>query len=161
MIELRDANPQDLETLHRLNEDAVPHVNSVTFDRMRWFMEVASYFRVANVDEAIAGFLIGLEPGLPYDSLNYRWFVRRYRKFVYVDRVVIAESARRRGAGRALYEDFAAFGQSRAPVMTCEVNVRPPNPGSLDFHRAMGFEEAGRQDTEGGAKTVALLVKRF
>ena len=45
--------------------------------------------------------------------------------------------------------------------MTCEVNLRPPNPGSMAFHRAMGFDEVGTQNTEGGSKTVSLLVKRL
>ena len=44
-------------------------------------------------------------------------------------------------------------------MLTCEVNVAPPNPVSHAFHAAMGFVEVGRQGTEGGAKTVALLAR--
>lgn len=161
MIGLREASAADIEALHRLNERAVPNVNGITSDQVRWFLDVASYFRVAELDASMAGFLIGLEPGIPYDSLNYRWFLQHYPEFVYVDRIVIAESARRRGVGRVLYEDFAEFGRSRAPVMTCEVNLRPPNPGSMEFHRALGFAQVGTQDTEGGTKTVALLARQL
>ena len=45
-----------------------------------------------------------------------------------------------------------------APVLLCEVNVRPRNDASLHFHHSIGFREVGQQDTDGGAKTVSLLA---
>jgi predicted GNAT superfamily acetyltransferase len=144
-----------------MNEEAVPNVNSLRRDQVEWFLTVAPYFRIAEMEGRIAGFLIGLGPGVQYESVNYRWFTKHHPQFIYVDRIVIAPFARRRGIGRILYEDFAAFGRARAPVMTCEVNLHPPNPGSMDFHRAMGFEQVGTQETEGGAKTVAMLVRKL
>lgn len=46
-----------------------------------------------------------------------------------------------------------------APVLACEVNLDPPNPRSLEFHRRFGFEQVGMQKTEGGKKTVSLMTK--
>jgi predicted GNAT superfamily acetyltransferase len=64
---------------------------------------------------------------------------------------------RRYGIGRAFYAELGARLTGRYPVLLCEVNVRPRNDASLDFHRAIGFREVGQQDTDGGNKTVSLL----
>ena len=155
---VEDVDMKDLGVVKTLNETEIPHVNGITLDDCIWFLETADYFRVARNGDEIEGFLIGFLPARPYDSLNYRWFSDRYRSFLYIDRVVVAPTARRRGVGRKLYEDFAGFAAGRADRLTCEVNVRPPNEGSVRFHHAFGFAEVGRQETEGGAKEVSLLA---
>src|SRR5262245_23722099 len=94
-----------------------------------------------------------------FDSLNYRWFLARYPTFVYIDRVVVGPDFQRRGIGRLLYDDLESVARRRAPLLSCEVNLRPLNPGSMAFHEAFGFEEVGQQDTEGGEKRVRLMVK--
>jgi predicted GNAT superfamily acetyltransferase len=43
--------------------------------------------------------------------------------------------------------------------LTCEVNLAPPNPRSLAFHHAQGFQEMAQQMTDGGLKRVSLLRK--
>ena len=93
----------------------------------------------------------------PYASLNYTWFSRTYDHFVYLDRIAVAPEFRRYGIGRAFYEALIVEFTGRAPVLTCEVNVRPRNETSLRFHHSIGFREVGRQDTDAGAKTVSLL----
>ncbi len=45
--------------------------------------------------------------------------------------------------------------------MTCEVNLRPPNAGSLTYHEIHGFVRVATQETEGGRKEVALMEKRL
>lgn len=158
-MQISDVNDSDLEAVWVLNEDSVPHVSQIDRTEMRWFADNAHYFRVARVDQDLAGFLIGLRPGLSYRSPNYRWFVERYRDFSYIDRVAVAESARRMGIARALYDDFAAM--MGTTVMTCEVNIRPANESSMDYHRNYGFVQVGTQQTDGGKKEVALLEKKL
>ena len=104
-------------------------------------------------------FALLMTPGVDYDSENYRYFERRGTDFLYVDRIVVADSARNRGLGAELYR--AVFDAARAEgrvEVTCEVNVDPPNPGSLRFHGRLGFTEVGRQVTKGGSVAVALLA---
>ena len=48
-----------------------------------------------------------------------------------------------------------------APIMTCEVNMRPPNKVSIFFHEKYGFEKVGTQKTEGGNKEVSLMVYKI
>ena len=159
-IRLRPVAESDLAAVLAINEQSVPHVNSVSLDTMRRFASCAGYFRVATVDEAVVGFLIGLTRDTPYDSPNFLTFRRWFPEFVYVDRIAVAQSARVGGVGRALYDDVERFATALAPLLTCEVNLRPPDPDSLAFHRRMGFSQVGTQQTDGGRKTVALLMKR-
>ena len=160
MISLRNVAPQDLQAVVALNQAAMPALSDTTPEEMQWFAEVAGYFKVAVEDGRVVGFLIALTPGVPYRSINYGWFTARYDDFVYVDRIAVAEEARGRGIGRMFYEDLERFSAGR-PRITCEVNIRPRNEGSLRFHARHGFVEVGTQDTEGGKKTVALLERKL
>lgn len=159
-MHLRDATHDDLETLRVLNEQSIPHVNSLTTDEFEWFLRVGDHFRVAEIKGSTAGFLLGLRPGLDYGSLNYAWFCHRYDDFLYIDRLAVDTRWRRRGIASALYADLERRAQVLGtPLLACEVNLRPRNESSLAFHERHGFNEVGRQDTEGGCKTVRLMIK--
>lgn len=158
-MQATDIADSDLADILALNEASVPHVGRIDMDAMRWFARHAEYFRIVRLDQRLAGFLIGLGPGLDYASPNYRWFARRHTYFGYVDRVAVAPEARRLGVASLLYRDYAARLRGHVPVMTCEVNLRPPNESSMTYHKRHGFRQVGTQETEGGKKEVALLEK--
>ncbi len=140
-----------------LNEDAVPNVNSVSVETLAGFISEAAYFRVIEFDGGVGAFLVGFAPGADYGSENYLWFSKRYDDFMYIDRVVSAPEHRGRGFALGLYRDLEQW--TTAPLLACEVNLDPPNPRSLEFHRRFGFEQVGGQQTEGGTKTVSLMIK--
>jgi predicted GNAT superfamily acetyltransferase len=160
-MQVEDVLVSDLDDVLALNEASVPHVNSLALSELEWFHAHAPYFRLVRHDGHIAGFMIGLGPGLDYRSPNYRYFCAKHEMFGYVDRVAVAPGARRRGIASRLYEDYAATLRGFAPVLTCEVNLRPPNAGSLTYHERHGFVHVGNQETEGGSKEVALMEKRL
>ena len=160
-MQVRDVRETDLEDVLALNEASVPHVNSIPLDDMRWFMKHAHYFRVAAEGDTIAGFLVGLGPGSSYESPNYRYFAGKYESFGYVDRVAVSTDFRRRGVASQLYDDYAATLRGYVPVMTCEVNIRPPAEASMLYHERHGFQCVATQETEGGKKEVALMEKRL
>ena len=61
-----------------------------------------------------------------------------------VDRIVIDAPFRGMGIGRALYRAvFDRAAESGTGLVTCEVDIVPHNGPSLEFHKAMGFEEVG------------------
>ena len=156
---IRAVRDADLDAVLVLNQSEVPHVGSVDADRMRWYADNASYFRVAAAGGELAAYLEGFPPGTQNTSPNYRWFCERYDEFAYVDRVAVSIKARRSGIATRLYEDFAAAMPADVPVMTCEVNLRPANVSSMDFHRRLGFEQVGSRTSNNGAKEVAMLLK--
>ena len=160
IITLRSVEDSDLEAVLRLNETSVPAVNSVDLDQMRWFAANAAYFSVAMRNEQYAGFLIGMRPGTSYASPNYRWFCDEYDDFGYIDRIVIAEGARRLGLATRLYRDFEASLPRCVCILTCEINVVPPNESSMRFHEDYGFRTVGTQTLDGGRKEVALMARR-
>ncbi len=136
---LRDVQPADLPGVLALNDAAVPHVNRITLDDFAGFAGTAEYFRVAAIAERVAGFLVALTPDAEYQSPNFLWFRERYPSFVYVDRIVVSADARGGGVGGLLYDDLARYTRPLAPMITCEVNIRPANEGSLAFHARHGF----------------------
>jgi predicted GNAT superfamily acetyltransferase len=159
VVRVRDAIVSDHVAVLALNNGAVPHVNELSAGEFAWIAAHADYFRVAEDDTGVAGFVIALAPGLEYWSLNYRWFMQRGGGFLYLDRIVVAARARGTGIGRALYDDIGRFARGKWPCITLEVNLRPPNPGSLAFHERLGFRRVGVREEEGGTKAVALMER--
>lgn len=160
-MDLRAVESTDLDAILRLNNAAVPAVNTLERADLDWFTSIAHTFIVAADDsETVAAFLIGLGPEAGYDSLNYAWFSERFDDFIYVDRVVVGDTAKGQGIGSRLYDEFAMRGRAQAcPRMLAEVNIRPRNDTSLGFHERHGFSSIGEQDTEGGEKRVTLLER--
>jgi 4-hydroxy-tetrahydrodipicolinate synthase len=125
--------------------------------RLRHLVEQA--FLARRIGDADA-FLLAFDQGADYDSPNFLWFRDRYRRFVYVDRIVTAAAARGRGHARRLYEDlFTEAARAGHDRVVCEVNAEPPNPASDAFHTALGFVEVGRAAIHGGDKTVRYLSR--
>jgi predicted GNAT superfamily acetyltransferase len=110
--------------------------------------------RIGNID----AFILAFDQDADYRGENFLWFKSRYERFVYVDRIAVATSARGRGLARRLYEDlFAAAIHSGQCLITCEVNAAPPNPESDAFHASFGFEAVGSASLRSGEKMVRYL----
>lgn len=104
------------------------------------------------------GLLIALDQNADYDSPNFLWFTARHPRFIYIDRIIVAEHARGAGLARGLYGDLMAKMRDLGhKLLVCEVNLDPPNPASLAMHLAMGFEKLGETRLPNG-KTVAYLA---
>ena len=135
-------------------------VETSWLDAARFEHMVASAFAALHVPEAQA-LLLTFDQSADYDSPNFLWFQDRLERFVYIDRIVVAEQARGLGLARQLYEQLFQLARDAGHrLVTCEVNSTPPNPGSDAFHAAMGFVEAGSATfTEG--KIVRYLTRRL
>lgn len=160
---MQTITPQDIAPLLALNNAAVPHVNELETDAFQAIVgEAAVAVKAVDANGGVAGFVLALLPGKRYASDNYAWFCANMAKdgFLYVDRIVVDPTRRRSGAARALYEHvFAEAVRLGAPRVTCEVNVRPPNPTSMAFHEALGFAGVGEIEPNGGSKRVRLLAR--
>jgi predicted GNAT superfamily acetyltransferase len=105
-------------------------------------------------------FLLAFDQDADYDSVNFLWFRKRYDKFVYVDRIVVAPVARGRGYGRQFSMDlFELASRAGHRLVVCEVNADPPNPISDAFHAALGFMVVGSETVQGRSKTVRYFCR--
>jgi predicted GNAT superfamily acetyltransferase len=105
------------------------------------------------------GFLLAYDQTATVDSVNFRWFKRRYPRFVYIDRVAISAAGRGKGLARQLYRELIGTATAAGHMLIgCEVNVDPPNPTSDAFHAALDFREIGRAHLADRDKTVRYLA---
>lgn len=156
MTTLRPFHPDDLPSLVAFNNAEVPHVSELTPHTGEELIEMAHDVGIAADDSGMLGFVVTFVPGSPYQSHNYRWFDDSFDNFVYVDRIVVIPGAQGRGIGRMLYDHVGALAAQRGCVVTCEVNLVPPNEPSMRFHERLGFSEVGQLGTN--EKKVSLLA---
>lgn len=157
---IRESRPQDNEFLHVINEAGVPGVGTLSRDRLAALEGMAAATLVAADDAGRPiGFVLVMFEGLEYDSLNYRWLSERYDRFAYVDRIAVAGEARGQGVGEALYGAVVERYSGVRPVLLAEVNLAPPNSGSLKFHQRLGFRPVGERWEADREKGVVYLEK--
>lgn len=161
-IDVRFFKATDVDTLYEINEAAVPGVGSVTHDAFdRLVFDLADVVLVAINDGEPVGFVLCMVEGADYASLNYKWIAQRYPAFAYVDRVAVAEVARGLGVGGKLYQAAFRHYDGVRTVVTAEVNLEPPNPGSIRFHERCGFVSVGERWDDGGGKGVVYMERRL
>lgn len=157
-MRVRPIGEADLPAVLALNQQEVPKVGPLTSGALTDLVAICDLALLVEDDGGLLGFVLALAPGAPYGSPNYGWFEARGSDHLYVDRIAVADRARRRGVASTLYAavEDRARATGRAEV-TCEVNVVPRNEVSLRFHAARGFVEVGQQDVDD--HRVSLLVK--
>ena len=145
------------KTLLALNNAHAQELSWLEPERLQHLVSQAFLARrIGDLD----AFLLAFDQDADYDSPNFLWFRERYPRFVYVDRVVVAASARGRGHARRLYRDlFEQASKAGHACVVCEVNISPPNPASDAFHAALGFVEVGSASVHAGSKTVRYLSR--
>jgi predicted GNAT superfamily acetyltransferase len=166
---VRDQAPQSIAAAEVSNDEPLAKtllaLNNTYAQELSWLEParlehmVGQAFLARRIGDLDA-FLLAFDQGADYDSPNFLWFRARYVSFVYVDRIVVAASARRRGCARRLYRDLFEHAETaNHERVVCEVNVSPPNPASDAFHAALGFVEVGSASVHEGSKTVRYLSR--
>jgi predicted GNAT superfamily acetyltransferase len=157
MTVLVEPTAGDLDALLALSNAHEKEIGAFTKPALEELIALSFRTRMTESRDA---FLIALSDRAPEVAPNYRWFASRFDRFVYIDRVVVAEYARKRGLGKLLYRDLMEAARSAGHTrVCCEVNVDPPNPGSDAFHARLGFEEIGRAFLSDRGKMVRYLTR--
>jgi len=160
-ITIRDVREHELDSVVAVNNAAGPSILPMDLAKARFFWENAEYFRVAEQDGLVTGFLVALSQDAPHDSPNFQWFRERYPEFLYIDRIVIARPRRGGGRGRAFYADVQSFAEVRWPLMACEVFLQSGNDPALLFHGSFGFREVGQNVMPGSGIRASMLLKEM
>jgi len=158
-VNLQIVGLKNTEVLVQMNNSAVPDVNRIDDRRARWLIAHSRLAREASLDGRAAGVIVVLDDTAALPGEYFKWFTTRYRNFLYIDRVIVAAWARRRGVATRLYQEVDRIAQKHGLAVACEVYCDPANIASLTFHAKMGYREIGRQLSVAEGKTVSKLMK--
>lgn len=162
---IRRARPEDVDRIIELNNREEKWVGE----------EVPEFFRdyigrdipILNVCEdrtlgvPIQGFILVMDRSVDYESRYFNWFKNYFDEqrggsnFLYVDRVVIDPSMRKRGLAFMFYEAMRTA-LNEFPI-SAEVSIEPINLASVRFHEKCGFRKVGEFSSD-GKKTCAMMV---
>ena len=151
-------NEAQLQIIYDLNQANTPEVGSLeSMQHLIQLIDFSAYNLLVLKEDEIVGFIICMRESSAYGSENYKFFTKRLKKFLYVDRVAIDERHRRAGLGQAIYEDIFSQASSESLPVALEVNTQPVNQPSLNFHEKMGFDQVGTRDFDD--HSVAYFIK--
>ena len=147
-----------LQSIYDLNQANTPEVGSLeSILHLKQLIDFSAYNLLVLKEDEIVGFIICIREGSAYGSENYKFFSKRLKKFLYVDRVAIDEQHRGLGLGQAIYEDIFFQARHDSLPIALEVNTQPVNQPSLNFQEKMGFDQIGTKDF--ADHSVAYFIK--
>lgn len=153
-----DLSAEDLDWVHALNKAHEVELSPLTPAALEALVGDASYARQAEG----GAFVIAFDHECGYDNPNFNWHRDRFERFLYVDRIAVADTHRGRGLAVRLYEDLFAFAAERKlERVVCEVNSDPPNPASDAFHEKLGFAVVGEAVLADRGKTVRYMAREL
>ncbi len=162
MLTVRELVPSDRDAVLRINAASRPGVAALDDPELARLMALRGHHLVAERDGHVAGYALTFLREALYDGEEFELFRRRLsRPFLYVDQVATRSESRRGGVGSALYAALEeAARRAGSSALCCEVNLDPPNPESMAFHRARGFHSEWELATRDG-RTVAMMIKEL
>ena len=158
----RNIEIADLARVLEINNANTPGVSELTKDELQTDLSNSLHaLAIDNEQGEVCAFCITFDPSAPDAGDNHRWFAERYKSFVYLDRIAINSNHQNRGLGALLYQSVEQhmIHSSEYSLLCCEVNLEPPNPGSLRFHQHIGFTEVGQSIPEYANYRVSYLSK--
>ncbi|MGI9265527.1 MAG: GNAT family N-acetyltransferase [Gammaproteobacteria bacterium] len=155
---LRAGTAADVDQIVALNAESVAMTSPMDASRFDYLFGISSLMTVVEQNDRVVAFLIAMTDDTEHDSGNFHWFAERLNRFIYVDRVVVSSECRGSGIGSALYDHIQLWAEETClQSIVAEMNLDPPNVGSLNFHKKRGFVQTGTRVLE-DAKIVSMQV---
>ena len=158
---VRNIEIADLARVLEINNANTPGVSELMMDELESDLRNSLHaLAIDNEQGEVCAFCVTFAPDAQDAGSNHQWFAERYKSFVYLDRIAIDSNHQNRGLGALLYQavEQHMLESAEHSLLCCEVNLEPPNPGSLRFHNRLGFTEVGQQSPQHGY-IVSLLMK--
>ena len=159
----RNIEIADLPLVLEINNANTPGVSELTLSELETDIKNCLHaLAIDNEHGEVCAFCITFAPDAPDAGTNHQWFAERYKSFVYLDRIAIDSNHQNRGLGALLYQSVEQqmLNSAEHSLLCCEVNLEPPNPGSLRFHHRIGFMEIGRV-TQQLNYSVCMFIKNI
>jgi predicted GNAT superfamily acetyltransferase len=148
-----------LKKLYDLNQANVPEVGSIeTLNNFISLLKLSDDILLSYADNQMTGFVVCFYEKSYYSSLNYKYFLENYSDFLYIDRIAVSKNLRRSGIGSALYKKLIEKYKKTKSIICCEVNIKPINTISLNFHSSFNFEKVDEKDFK--SHKVRYLVRK-
>lgn len=157
IMQARHLSKEDVVFAWEINEQGLPGTGKVTVEEVSRLIEISNISLGVYEQEQLVGFVICLSPNVDYSSLNYAWFNEKFDNFLYVDRIAVSKDHRNKGVGSYIYQKLIEISQQKNVPITAEVNLEPPNPGSMRFHHRFDFVEVGT--LHHNEKSVTMLMR--
>ena len=148
---VRNIEIADVARVLEINNANTPGVSELTLSELETDIENCLHaLAIDNEHGEVCAFCITFAPDAPAAGVNHQWFAERYASFVYLDRIAIDPTYQNLGLGVLLYQSVEQqmIASAQHSLLCCEVNLEPPNPGSLRFHHRIGFTEVGQHSPQ-------------
>ena len=130
-----------------LNQENTPEVGSLaSIKELQNLVTQSSNNYYISLNDTVIAFMICFRERSSYHSDNYKFFSKKENKFLYVDRIAIKDSYRRKGIAKNLYSIIEMQANAESIPLCCEVNTIPLNEISIKFHQNFGFSQVGEND---------------
>ena len=147
------------KSIFNLNQLNIPALGSLEdLNHLENLFNSSSFIALIKINNNLVGFAIIMNSLSEYSSPNYLYFKKKYNDFMYIDRIAISEKYNRKGFGSLIYNELYNQSKNLGIPLCCEVNTKPINQQSLDFHKKLEFLII--EEISFGKKIVAMLVKK-
>jgi predicted GNAT superfamily acetyltransferase len=160
---VRNIEITDVVRVLEINNANTPGVSELTLSELETDIKNCLHaLAIDNEHGEVCAFCITFAPDAPDAGANHQWFADRFESFVYLDRIAIDPTYQNLGLGVLLYQSVEQqmIASAQHSLLCCEVNLEPPNPGSLRFHHRIGFTEVGQHSPQQNY-VVSMLSKNL
>ena len=157
----RGINNSDFEEIIEINTRFESFLSPLDNSKLEFLLEESNFAKSISVKQRLIGFLITIPSNSVYNSINYNWFNKKYKSFIYIDRVCISDEFQRHGLGQYFYDEVKSNFREMTKRMVCEVNLYPRNKISELFNMRYGFKEVGKLKSKNSLKLVSLKSYDF
>jgi predicted GNAT superfamily acetyltransferase len=160
---VRNIEITDVARVLEINNANTPGVSELTLSELETDIKNCLHaLAIDNEHGEVCAFCITFAPDAPDAGVNHQWFADRFESFVYLDRIAIDPTYQNLGLGVLLYQSVEQqmIASAQHSLLCCEVNLEPPNPGSLRFHHRIGFAEVGQHSPQQNY-VVSMLSKNL
>jgi predicted GNAT superfamily acetyltransferase len=148
---VRNIEISDVARVLEINNANTPGVSELTLSELETDIKNCLHaLAIDNEHGEVCAFCITFAPDAPDAGVNHQWFADRFESFVYLDRIATDPAYQNLGLGALLYQSVQKqmIASAQHSLLCCEVNLEPPNPGSLRFHHRIGFTEVGQHSPQ-------------
>jgi predicted GNAT superfamily acetyltransferase len=138
--DLKSADNKVLSEIFEINEGYTGFLGPLeTIEKLKELVFHSNFSIFLTTNGLICAFLVCFRENSEYQSKNYQFFQKRFKKFFYIDRIGVVKTFKNVGLGTFLYREIDKICEKDSLPICAEVNIVPMNKESVNFHEKMGF----------------------